>query len=558
MAERIARVRLADGRIARFAVDETLSPQDILTHAENYFGGGATVVPTTGPESTYESMRKAGAEMGAGKAFIAGAGIRLNDYAMRLKQLLGQTLTPQEQADIAAGQQASGPAAFGRVAADIGAGLPFTPASLPGAVAAGGAQGFLSNPVLPGETGAQHALSGAIGGGIGYGGAKLMQGLARPVTPTADVQALVKEGVIPTVGQSAQASGSRTGQMIGRAEEAATSIPGAGQVISGARQRAVEDLQRAAFARATPRGIRPTEHIGREGLDDTYDAISGRYNDALTRIGLVRDPNNSLGPDIQRRVNQAVVGLPKDRANEARQIIQDLIGNRQSPVQGAYTAEIAKQVDSDLGARVRDFQNARNDPSARQMAEALRAAQGAWRDLIRRNAPDQATRNMLDDANRAFANYVRVERASTAPGNIAGEFGPTQLDRAVRATSPGARKSQYARGDALMQDLSDPARSVLTGTLGESGTVPRALLAGAVLGGGAAANSQYGDYPGSGALTGILAAGALAPLLYSRGASRYAIGDLVPSVQNTLADILGVSAPYSGLVGRSLYPELQR
>jgi hypothetical protein len=296
--------------------------------------------------------------------------------------------------------------------------------------------------------------------------------------------------------------------------------------------------------------MRVTNLIGRDGLNETYDAISQRYQDALTSIGIVR-PDRQFLPDLQRRVNQSLVGLSRQQADDVRTMIREIIADRESPVAGAYTADIAKQVDSALGARIRDFRNSR-DPDSRLVADGLQAAQGAWRDLIRRNAPDQATREMLDDANRAFANYVRVERAAAKTGATEGVFNASQLNQAVRETSTGARKSSYASGRALMEDLSDPAKAVLSDKLGESGTVPRALTAGLLSGGlagGAYGNEQMG---GPSPLTWLLAGAAAGPLLYSRPASRYMVGDLIPG-QNAAASFLDRAAPYAGGLGRILF-----
>lgn len=543
-------VQLPDGRVERVSAAAGSSPQQVLTEAESLFGKGVTMIPNAGPETMKESMAKASDDMGFGKSILAGLGTRIMETDARLRQLLGVNLSPQETQQIQASREATGPVAAGRFAADLGMGLPLAPSSFLANVAAGGAQSFMTNPVLEGESGPQNALIGAIGSALGYGGAKVMQGIARPITPSQNVRTLAQEGIIPTIGESAGSSGGVGGRTIARLEEAATSAPVLGQVIQGARERAgINELGRAAFARATPRGMPVTERIGREGLSETYDAISSAYTNALNAIGVVRETPR-FRQDLAIRVGQATQGLTADQANEARGIIQQIIGNRQSPVGGAYTADIAQQVDSELGARVRDFQNSR-DPSGRLMANALRAAQESWRDLIRQNAPNQATRDLLDDARRAFANYVRVEAAVNRPGTVTGEFNATQLAQAVRQTATGARKSAHARGDALMEDLSDPAKAVLRSTLNESGTVPRALLVGGLtsmgLGGGAYANEQMG---GPSFLTGLLAASALAPALYSRTASRYAIGDLLPGIQNPVAEMFSAAAPYSGALGR--------
>ena len=546
----VAKVQLPDGRIASFDVPDGTSPQQVLTYAENYFGKGLTQTPNYGPPSMKESMAQASAEMGTGKSAVAGIGTWLSDVDARIRQLLGQTLTPQETQAVQAGRVAPGAVQAGRMVGDLGLALATAPTGIVSNMAAGGAQRFLTEPVLEGESGLANAGKGAVGAGLGYTLAKGLQHIVRPITPSRDVQALVNEGVIPTPGAAAAQTNTLAGRTLGKAEEAATSIFGVGAQITAAKERAFRELNRAGLARATPRGMTVTENVGREGLDDTYNAISSRYREALDAIGVVR-PDALFPQQLNQRVNQAVIGMERDQIPKIRQIIQDIIGNRNSPVGGAYTADIAKQVDTDLGARLRDFQ-IKGD---RLEADAVRAAQTAWRDLIRRNAPDQPTRDMLDDAQRAFANYVRMERATGKPAAAknAGVPNATQFNQAVRETAPeGVRHAGYARGQSLMEDLSDPAVRVLSDRLGDSGTASRGLLAAISLGLGAGA---YGSNEANlnPAITGMLAAAALGPLAYSRTGSRYAVGDLFPGVQNPLATFLEQSAPYAGALGRTLY-----
>jgi len=63
-------------------------------------------------------------------------------------------------------------------------------------------------------------------------------------------------------------------------------------------------------------------------------------------------------------------------------------------------------------------------------------------------------------------------------------FTPNDLSNAVRQTDTSVRKGRYARGNALMQDLSDPASAVLPQKVPDSGTAGR-LAAMSALGLGA-------------------------------------------------------------------------
>jgi len=66
-------------------------------------------------------------------------------------------------------------------------------------------------------------------------------------------------------------------------------------------------------------------------------------------------------------------------------------------------------------------------------------------------------------------------------------FNPSQLQSAVKALDRSKDKGAFARGSALMQDLSDPAKSRMAPSVPNSGTADRAMAAATLfsLGGGA-------------------------------------------------------------------------
>jgi hypothetical protein len=61
-----------------------------------------------------------------------------------------------------------------------------------------------------------------------------------------------------------------------------------------------------------------------------------------------------------------------------------------------------------------------------------------------------------------------------------GVFSAAQLAAAVKAGDKTVRDNAYAQGRALMQNLSDPAKQIMGGTVPNSGTADRALAAGAL------------------------------------------------------------------------------
>ena len=513
-------------------------------------GAGAPTVPgavSFGPESMKASIKEeAGTRSGLDQA-LAGVGTRVNDAAMRLKQLFGNELTPQETADVRAGRQlrqVSTPAMLGGIGGDVAMTYPVAPARLVGNVLAGGAISGATEPVLEGESTVGNIARGAVGQGAGYGVVKGLQHAAQPIAQSAPVRQLLDEGIVPTLGQAARSARTLGGRMVGGIEDAATSIPLLGNVIGGARSRATGELQQAALRRATPQGTAVAQGPMREAIEETASAVSDAYRVALDRIGTVRVDTQFLNSAPQI-VQRAVALNPAQRADVSN-VVDQIISSRVNPAGGAVPAQVAKTIDSDLGAYARDYSRS-SVASERQMAGVIREIQGQWRDLITRSAPDAETARVLADANRAHANLLRVERASTKSATAGGEFTPGQLNQAVREMTPNKR--QFARGGALMQDLSEPAATTLTGRLGESGTIPRGIIGLGVLGGGGAyANEQAG---GPDWLTNLAIATAMSGPLYSRAGSRYALGELLPSVQQPAARALEAMSPYGGLIGRS-------
>ena len=501
---------------------------------------------TLGPEGMKASLRQVAQEAGPMGSALAGVGTSVNDAAMRLKQLFGNQLNAREVADIQAGRQlreVSGPALAGGIGGSVAMTYPVAPASLAGNVMAGGALNSVMQPVLEGESTLTNAAMGAAGGALGYAAPKVLSSIVQPIRQSAPVRALIDEGIIPTIGQAARATKTAGGKVIGGLEDAITSVPLLGDLVKGARSRAFKEVQEAAIARATPQGVPVTNLSGREAIAATSDAVSDAYGMALDKIGTVRLDKEFLNSSPQI-VQRAVALNPQQKADVAN-VVEQVISSRVNPAGGAVDARIAKTIDSDLGSYVREFSRS-SQASERQMAGVIREVQTQWRNLITRNAPDAETAAMLKDANRAFANLLRVEKASIKGASQSGEFTPAQLNQAVRELTPNKR--QFAKGGALMQDLSDPAAQVLTGRLGDSGTATRAMLGlGLLGGGGAAANEQYG---GPDWLTkGLLAAALMGPM-YSRAGSRYAIGDLIPG-QQSLAPLLSNAAPLGGILGRS-------
>jgi heme oxygenase len=97
--------------------------------------------------------------------------------------------------------------------------------------------------------------------------------------------------------------------------------------------------------------------------------------------------------------------------------------------------------------------------------------------LLRQN-PTEAP--ALQAINESYAKFLRLENAAARIGAKEGVFSPAQMNSAVKQMSSGR---DFARGDALMQDLATQGQKVLGSTVPDSGT-PFRLANALALGGG--------------------------------------------------------------------------
>jgi hypothetical protein len=181
------------------------------------------------------------------------------------------------------------------------------------------------------------------------------------------------------------------------------------------------------------------------------------------------------------------------------------------------------------------------------VGDAVLELQRNLRDLVGRSNPDAAAG--LKATNTAFANLARVQRAGGAQGADGGVFTPKQLSAAVRQGDQSARKNAYGMGDALMQDLSDAGRSVLS-TGPDSGTASRLMpwIGGAGMGGLAMTDPMTAALVGTG--------GALAAAPYTQLGGRLTAALLAgqrPAGVQVIGNSLKTAAPYAAAGSPSVY-----
>lgn len=376
------------------------------------------------------------------------------------------------------------------------------------------------------------AKSGAIAGAVA---APVTAALSRVIQPKTapDVKTLMREGVTPTPGQIL-GGGWRS------AEEKAKSIPLLGSSIRSAEQRSAEQFNRAAIDRSlAPIGQKlPKGVTGHEAIEFANDQLSKAYDDVITKIGSIA-PDQQLGQEITN-LGSMVGTLPKERGDQFLRIIKSEIADRIDQY-GRVTGEGFKAADQNLGKLAAQYMRS-TDADQQTLGRALSAAHDSLRGWLTRVAPPEAS-DALKAANAGWANFKRVQRAASSVAAEDGLFSAAQLHGAVRALDRSKDKGGFAKGTALMQDLSAAGKNTLANKVPNSGTTDRLLATLGVLG------------PAAGAtVSPWLAAGALPAVAYTK-AGQAMLGGLLarrPALAEPLSkgvSLLGTPVLTAGLLG---------
>lgn len=404
------------------------------------------------------------------------------------RQRLDQTLANREQA-----YQGfrSDPGAFdwNRLAGNVIGTLPMAMAGGPrllGAAAAGAGVGA-TTPQTDGEFSWQDK---ALQTGLGVGGAaagnlggRLVSNLIAP-NVAAGVANLTSRGVRPTIGQT-------IGGGVNAFEQKLTGIPVVGDFISAARRRAVDDFNRAIYDDIlSPIGGNAPTVAGREAVSEVGDQISRGYDELLPQVTFGTDAQ--FGQDFTT-IMRDVIALPESLRNRYMAFVQDRLAPSLAPG-GTMTGEAFKTLESDLLGLARKYSKS-VVASEQELGDALTNLLTSMREgLARTNSGVQinVSGTMVDagerlaDLNGAWAKLVRLERATGSVAAEHGVFSPAQMLAAVKATDSSVRNRAFARGDALLQDVAEDAKSVLGNNVPDSGTPGRlaALLASGGIGAG--------------------------------------------------------------------------
>lgn len=398
--------------------------------------------------------------------------------------------------------------------------------SLLGNVVSGVSSG-LFQPVPEGNFDEEKFKQLGVGAGAAGVAGLVGRGISRVVSPrvSPDLQLLRGLGVTPTLGQ-------RLGPTASRAEQGLMSFPVLGDAIRGARNRSIADYNRGL-------GNRVLENIGQSLPDDVpagHQMISH-----LERS--LRDNYDSLLPNLtgnmdsqfrQEIANVQTMGLllPQQQRDQLDRILQTQVFDKFTP-QGMASGETLKEVEHQLGTLAHGYMRSQ-DFDHQSLGRALRESQRVLRSMIERNNPQVG--GELQNANAAWADFLRVEKAATKAGGNEGVFSPSNFLQATKELDPTRRKSQFAQGRARLQEEAEAGHRVLGATVPDSGTAYRSLLGLGLIGGIGGASAV--GYPGSALLTSMLA---MAPYT-ARG---QALTDMI------LSGGMGVREPVGQFINRA-------
>ena len=315
------------------------------------------------------------------------------------------------------------------------------------------------------------ALGGAVGGAVGTAG-NVLASVVKPQV-TAAARQLLDAGVPLTPGQM-------VGGMVKSVEDKLTSVPVVGDLIKGAQERAVAGLNRAAYSRV----LDPLKQagfdapmpaaIGRAGIDAVTQSVQDAYNSLVPKLSLRMD--EPLLTELANVRGMASTGLAPPQAARFEQILQNHVYQNLTP-EGNSSGRALQGMLSDLGKQAAGYVSDSSFEN-QQLGAALKTVEQSLRDGLTRNNPLYAGK--LASVNEAFANLARVQSAGAMQGAGNGVFSGAQLSAAVKAGDKTVRDNAFARGKALMQDLSDPAKDLLGSSVPNSGTTDRAMTAGAL------------------------------------------------------------------------------
>lgn len=471
---RVARVKIGE-RVARVRVPANATPEQAVQIAK-------ANAPQEKPTSFWQGMGESLTDAGANALTLM---TRTNPFTniydnvvevtgVGLPQLRKMGDTIKDVSKRASAQSRYRGSTAGRITGDIIATLPLIPAG-------GGpvAQGVLAGGMLSKDVNdpKQLAKDATIGGLFGKAGDLVGRGVGRVIGGSNvddGVRLLADEGVTLTPGQ-------RGGKFANFIEDQFLgSIPFVKDIPQAARARGANDLRVAVANRVlkpiganVPRGT----HIGREAIGGLQGTVNNAYDDAISTLSMQADDVLTNGLD------DAIAGADRE------------IGQAGADQLSAYAAHLKDRLSNGLsGESLKNEIQALRKVASNTAKDNNLMSERFWRihdvldNALTRQSGDGATAYRA--ARESQTLLRRMEDAASK--SVDGEFGPTQLLQAAKRKGYGTSTANIASGEARLMDLADAAAGVMRNTTANSGTVPRAIAAGGLLGTGGAGASAVG------------------------------------------------------------------
>ena len=401
--------------------------------------------------------------------------------------------------------------------------------------AATGAAGGALAPVADGEnqqnfwaSKGQQAATGAVAGGVLP---PAMAGVGRVISPNASVNDRVRKlldtGIRLTPGQA-------LGGLAARTEDKARSFFGLGDAITAAQRRGEHDLNTAVINGGLEL-VGPMAQMPSRVLSPGHDSIAQLRATAQKAYdnlvpNLHADLNDTQFYSSIQLLRNHIAQMPQQEQDAINHIIDREVGHRMDPAGRLIGTNL-----QDAMTAVRDHATSFGRSSSkyeRDAGEALKAFHGELRDLLERTNPQYA--NEFSKINTAYRILKTVDRAASSVASPEGVFTPSQFHSAVKAGDFSKDKRAFSEGGAFLQDLSGPAKALMSSHYNDSGTAGRlALSAGAVASGLASPAIPLS----------LLGASAL----YAPGIQDRVVGMLTrrPDFARPLSDLLNVSGAYA-------------
>ena len=417
---------------------------------------------------------------------------------------------------------------------------PAAPSSFLGALGIGAGTGAVNAGLQPVTSGnynsgkvgqiAMGTGTGAVGGGVGYGVGRLIGGAPAPTTDYGqDVAFLQSKGVPLTPGQL-------TGPTASKIEDVAQPFSAFGQ------RRAIEGLNRAAYnegaapvAEAFGEQAPTFEKVGFRGVKDLGDYLSDKYDIVKGNIAL------NITPEIESQLGQVAteVGNPRQEvSNDLQKIITKHIYDRVGQ-DGVLTGNSFKDAEEVLTSEAKNYMT--GSPDDRKLAQGIYDTLDTIRQGLAEQNPEYAPK--LQALNKGWAVLTRIEGAVKGSSDN-GVFTPSQLQNTVRTMDNAVRHRAFARGEALLQPLSNAAKNVLGNTYPNSGTAWRNAAAALTTGG--SAGMFAGGLPGAAAGIGAVGSTGLAYTPWGQDAVNALLGPRSTQVPYLLGRALQNASPMLG------------